>query len=83
MIVGAGEHSCVVLAVGAREHHTVILPDGTMDGAPESWGAYTVDEAALRHGAGVEAETTDEIVAYARFPEPAPMRYRDGLLPSL
>jgi hypothetical protein len=45
------------------------------------WGAYTVDEAALRHGAGVEVETTDEEQAYARFPGPQPTRYRDGWLP--
>jgi hypothetical protein len=29
-----------------------------------------VDEAALRHGAGVEVETSDPDEAYARFPEP-------------
>jgi hypothetical protein len=40
-----------------------------------------VDKAALRHGAGVEEETNDADVAYARFPESAPRRYRDGLLP--
>jgi mannose-6-phosphate isomerase-like protein (cupin superfamily) len=81
VIAGAGEAPCAVLAIGAREHHTVILPDGTMDGAPD-WGAYTVAEAALRHGAGVEEETADADVAYARFPEPEPTRYRDGWLPS-
>jgi len=81
VLVGAGEAPCTVLAVGAREHHTVRLPDGTLDGAPD-WGAYTVDEAALRHGAGVEEETTDADVAYARFPELVPTRYRDGWLPS-
>src|SRR2546422_11115350 len=47
----------------------------------EDWGGYTVDEAALRHGAGVEEETTDAEEAYARFPEPEPTRYRDGWLP--
>ena len=45
------------------------------------WGAYTVDEAALRHDAGVEKETREAGEAYARFPEPEPMRYRDGWLP--
>jgi hypothetical protein len=44
-------------------------------------GAYTVDEAALRHGSGVEEETTDADVAYARFPKPEPTRYRNGWLP--
>jgi len=70
MIVGAGEGPCVVLAIGAREH---------MASGP--WGAYTVDEAALRHGAGVAEETNDARVAYARFPRPEPTRYRDGWLP--
>jgi hypothetical protein len=53
---------------------------------PDSWpparvGAYAVDEAALRHGAGVEVETTDAVQAYARFSEPEPTRYHDGWLP--
>ena len=47
------------------------------DGCP-----YTVDEVALRHGAGVEEETSDAELAYARFPETEPTRYRDGWLPS-
>jgi hypothetical protein len=81
VIVGAGDSPCTVFAVGAREHHTVRLPDGTLDGAPGG-GAYTVDEAALRHGAGVEEETTDADQAYARFPEPEPTQFRDGWLPS-
>jgi uncharacterized cupin superfamily protein len=80
VIVGAGDGPCVVFAVGALERHTVRFPDGTLDGAPD-WGAYTVDEAALRHGAGVEEETTDADVAYARFPGLVPTRYRDGWLP--
>jgi hypothetical protein len=37
-----------VLAVGARDRST---------GA--DWVCYTVDEVALRHGAGVDPETTD------------------------
>ena len=69
MIVGAGD-GCVVVCVGAREHQDT-----------QSWGAYTVDEAAIRHGAGVEEETTDADVAYARFPDAEPTRYRDGWLP--
>ena len=81
VIVGAGYAHCVFLAVGARENHTVRAPDGTMHGAAD-WGAYTVDEAVLRHGAGVEEETNDADVAYARFPEPEPTRHRDGWLPS-
>jgi uncharacterized cupin superfamily protein len=70
VIVGAGEAPCLVLAVGARDRSTG--PD---------WGGYTVDEAALRHGAGVEQETADAREAYARFPEREPTRYRQGWLP--
>jgi uncharacterized cupin superfamily protein len=70
VIVGAGDASCVVLAVGARERSTG--PD---------WGGYSVDEAALRHGAGVEQETTDQYQAYARVPKREPTRYREGWLP--
>jgi uncharacterized cupin superfamily protein len=81
VIVGAGESPCTVFAVGALERHTTgSLVDGTLEGVAD-WGAYTVDEAALRHDAGVEEETTDAEVAYARFPEPEPTRYRDGWLP--
>jgi uncharacterized cupin superfamily protein len=68
MIVGAGNGPCVVLAVGARQHMDV------------GWGAYTVDEVALRRGAGVEEETDDAGVAYARYPKPVPTRYGDGWL---
>ena len=70
IIVGAGSAPCVVLAVGAREHQ---------EGA--DWGGYPIDELALRHGAGVEAETSDVDEAYARFPEPKPTRYHAGWLP--
>jgi hypothetical protein len=45
------------------------------------WDGYSVDEAALRHGAGVEQETTDQKQAYARFPKREPTRYREGWLP--
>lgn len=69
-IVGAGETPCLVLAVGARDRSTG--PD---------WGAYTVDAAALRHGAGVERETTDPRQAYARFADGALTRYDEGWLP--
>jgi uncharacterized cupin superfamily protein len=69
-IVGAGAAPCLVLAVGARDLSTG--PD---------WGGYTVDDAALRHGAGVERETTDPAEAYSRVPQREPSRYRDGWLP--
>jgi quercetin dioxygenase-like cupin family protein len=80
VIVGAGDTPCIVFAVGALEHHTLLRPDGTLEGAPD-WGAYAVDEAAVRHGAGVDEETTDASVAYARFPELELTRYRDDWLP--
>jgi hypothetical protein len=41
-----------------------------------------VDEAALRHGAGVAQETTDPREAYARFPQSELTRYRDEWLPA-
>ena len=69
MIVGAGDGPCTVLAVGAREHQA------------GDWGGYTVDGVALRHGVGVEEETDDVRVAYARFAKSEPARYRDGWLP--
>ena len=80
VIVGAGDTPCTVVAVGAREHQTTRTADGTLQWTAD-WGGYTVDEAALRHGAGVEEETTDEEQAYARFPKSEPTRYRDGWLP--
>ena len=70
VLVGTGDRPCVVLAIGAREHST-----GT------DWGGYTVDEAALRHGAGVEAETTEPAQAYARFTRRERGAYREGWLP--
>ena len=81
VIVGAGDGPCIVFAVGALENHTVgSRVDGTLQGR-EGGGAYTVDEAALRHRAGVEEETNDAAVAYARFPELEPTGYREGWLP--
>ena len=71
MIVGAGADTCTVLAVGARDHM-----------ARPGWGAYVVDDVALRHGAGVEEETSDPGVAYARFPPAVPAPCRDGWLPT-
>ena len=72
IIVGAGAAPCLVLALGARDRSTG--PD---------WGGYTVDEAALRHGAGVKEETTDAEVAYAGWAKRGPVPYRDGWLPDL
>jgi uncharacterized cupin superfamily protein len=70
VIVGVGEGTCLVLAVGARDRSV-----------GPNWGAYTVEEAALRHGAGVEHETTAPEEAYARFPSRESKPYRAGWLP--
>jgi uncharacterized cupin superfamily protein len=70
IILGAGDGPCLVLAVGARDRTR-----------GEEWGGYPVDEVALRHGAGVEQETTDAGQAYARFAPREPTRYRDGWIP--
>jgi uncharacterized cupin superfamily protein len=69
-IVGAGNRPCLVLAAGARDRSTG--PD---------WGAYTVDEAALRHGAGVERDTSEPREAYARFGPSGLTGYTEGWLP--
>ena len=68
VIVGAGDGPSVLVSVGARSRD-------------KDWGAYTVDETALRHGAGVEDETTDAHAAYARFPSDRFTRYEEGWLP--
>jgi uncharacterized cupin superfamily protein len=70
IIIGAGDEPCAILAVGAREHR-----------AGPGWGGYPVDEAALRHGAGVEEETNDASEAYAAVAKREPTGYRDGWLP--
>ena len=69
-IIGAGEGPCVVVAVGARDK-SVDNPD---------WGGYTVDETALRHGAGVEQETTEAEEAYAGLTRRQPTPYQPGWL---
>jgi uncharacterized cupin superfamily protein len=69
VVLGAGDGPCVLLAIGSRSGR-------------EDWGAYPVDETALRHGASVEQETTKSQEAYARFPTPTTeTRYREGWLP--
>jgi len=69
-IVGAGSGPCLVLAVGAR----------ILTREPD-WGGYPVDEAALRHGAGVEEETTEPNQAYAAVRRRQPTSYREGWIP--
>jgi uncharacterized cupin superfamily protein len=71
VIIGAGNGPCVVVAVGARVN-SVDNPD---------WGGYTVNEAALRHGAGVEQETTIPEEAYADVkPQRQPTSYQPDWL---
>ena len=53
--VNVGDEQCVLLMVGARGHGDSIV--------------YPRSEVALRHGAGVEQETTSPDVAYAAFGE--------------
>jgi uncharacterized cupin superfamily protein len=67
VLVGAGTGPCFVIAVGARAHDSIGFP---------------ADEAAKRHGASVEEDTTDGDVAYASLPPREPTAYRDGWLPS-
>ena len=54
IFVGAGDGPCVVFMVGAR-------------GGPTDDDVYVRSELALRHGAGVETETSSSQVAYAPF----------------
>ena len=69
--VGAGEGPCLIFMTGART-------DGRDKGL-----VYPRSELALRHGAGVERETTSSSEAYARFPpwQPGRPERADGLLP--
>lgn len=69
MIVGAGEGPCVVVAVGARQHRGEA-------GAIH----YPVEEAALRHRAGVGEDTPDPKTAYAHLSERRWSPYREGWL---
>ena len=59
VFVGAGDGPCVVVAVGARRKGRALV--------------YPVNETALRYGAGVEEETSEPSVAYARFSEDLPV----------
>jgi uncharacterized cupin superfamily protein len=69
-IVGVGEGNCLIVAVGARDRSTG--PD---------WGGYSVDEAATRHNAGVDEDTTSPKEAYGKVPHRQPTTYREGWLP--
>src|SRR5262249_31182694 len=70
VIVGAGDGSCIVLAMGSRANQ-----------AHGPRGAYTVDEVALTHGAGVREETQDVETAYGHLGPSTLAPYGDGWLP--
>ena len=67
IFVGAGDGPCVIFMAGARAHRGSAV--------------YTRSETALRHGAGVESETSVPREAYAPFPRwrPGPPASFDGL----
>ena len=67
VVVGAGDAPAVVVAVGAR-------------GRGRKGIVYPVAEAALKHAACVERETTEPSEAYAGLPS-VRCAYRDGWLP--
>ena len=67
-IIGAGAVPAVVLAVGRRGGRKGIV--------------YEVADAAVSRRAGVAEETTKSADAYAAFPAPVRVAYRDGWLPS-
>jgi len=66
VFVGVGDEPCLVLAVGTRTGGDVVYP---------------VADVAIRHGAGVERETTSADEAYARFERDVATPYRDDWLP--
>jgi uncharacterized cupin superfamily protein len=69
VFVGAGDGPCAILMVGARP--------------AEEQLRYPVEEVALKHGAGVEKETSSGDEAYAPFSRSTEGTYQEGLLPSL
>lgn len=69
VLVAGGEGPMLVLAVGAR------VPDPAV--------VYPREEAALRHGAGVEEETDRPREAYAKSAQDRPVPYAPGDLPGL
>jgi len=67
IFVGAGDGPCMIFMAGGR--------------ANRGSAVYTRDDAALRHGAGVERETPHSSEAYAPYPEwrPGPPESFEGL----
>ena len=68
MIVATGTDPLVVLAAGARSGRSGLI--------------YPRDEAALKHGAGTDRDTSDADEAYAGMAELVPIQYVQGDLPS-
>jgi len=68
VFVGAGDGPCVLLGIGARRKGRELV--------------YPVDEAARKHSAGVDEETSDPSEAYARFGPAKPVRCPDEFLPT-
>jgi uncharacterized cupin superfamily protein len=69
-IVGAGSGPAAILAIGAKEH-----------GDDAGWGGYPYSEVAMKHDASAEADTTQQEVAYARFPLRVDGEFQEGWLP--
>ena len=69
VFVGAGEGPCAIVMVGTRN------PDEEIE--------YPVDDAALRHGAGVTVATDSPAEAYADLTPPSEAPYEPGTLPDL
>ena len=69
MVVATGDEPCVIFMTGARA------------GWPDTGSVYPRSEVALRHGAGVETETTVPAEAYAPFPKWRPGRPETVELP--
>jgi uncharacterized cupin superfamily protein len=67
ILVGAGEGPAFVIAVGSRVGPPNLL--------------YPVDPAAAKHDAAAEKETTSPSEAYAPFPKPEPIPFREEFLP--
>jgi uncharacterized cupin superfamily protein len=67
--VNTTQEPCAILMVGARREGV------------ETDCVYPVEPLALRHGAGVQTETTSPDEAYAGTPESQDEPYREGTLP--
>jgi uncharacterized cupin superfamily protein len=67
VFVGAGAGPCLVVGVGARRKGRGLR--------------FPVNDAALRHGAGVEQATSESSEAYARFASDTPIRCPESFPP--